>query len=92
MGMEHAVLRDCMCRNTVYNAHAQSAAFFVGQIQKLGVRHFRVELLTHAPQEIGPLLDVYSQLIAGRIEGRDAWREVQSLNPNGLTRGTWELA
>jgi putative protease len=92
MGVEHPVVRDCLCRNTVYNAHAQSAAFFVEQILKLGVRHFRVELLAHAPLEVGPLLDVYSQLIQGRIDGREAWRDIQSLNPDGLTRGTWELA
>jgi putative protease len=86
------VLRDCLCRNTVYNAHAQCAAFVVEQILELGVRHFRVELLAHAPLEVGPMLDVYGQLIQGRIDGREAWRELQSLNPNGLTRGTWELA
>jgi putative protease len=33
------------CRNTVFNASAQSGAEYVGELVSAGVKHFRVELV-----------------------------------------------
>src|SRR5262249_23712645 len=44
VGAEFPVVVDAGCRNTVYNAVAQSAAEFLPLMLALGLRHFRVEL------------------------------------------------
>jgi putative protease len=91
VGAEFPVTPDAGCRNTVFNAAAQSAAEYLGRMLALGLRHFRVELLREPPAEVGPLLDHYARLAAGRGDGRDTWRKLRALNQLGVTRGTLQL-
>ncbi len=91
VGASFPVLPDTGCRNTVFNAVAQSAAEYVGRMQALGLRHFRVELLRETPAQVGPLLERYSRILAGQADGRTTWRELQALNQLGVTRGTLQL-
>jgi putative protease len=44
-GVEHPLLADSQCRNTLFHAEAQSAAEWMPPLLDRGVRHFRVELL-----------------------------------------------
>ena len=87
-GAEHPLLADVGCRNTVFNATAQSGAEFVPRMKELGLRHFRVELLREEPHEVGPLLDQYVRVLSGLEDGRSTWRQLRVLNQLGLTRGT----
>jgi putative protease len=88
-GVEHVVVSDGLCRNTVYHAVPQSAAESVPLLLERGVRHLRIELLA---EQNGPetrrILEVYGGLLAGRVSGREAWRNLQALCPAGITRGT----
>jgi putative protease len=45
LGVEHLVLADSQCRNTVFHAEAENLAEALPALRKRGVRHFRVELL-----------------------------------------------
>ncbi len=56
-GSQHPVAADAACRNTVYNAAAQSAIQSVPALLSAGVRHFRLELLAqHGADEVGRLV------------------------------------
>src|SRR4051812_20953339 len=90
-GAGFPVLADTGCRNTVYNPVPQSAAEFLPRMLALGIRWFRVELLREAPSEVGPLLERYAAVLAGRDDGRTAWRQLRALNQLGVTRGTLQL-
>jgi putative protease len=91
IGAEHPLKADIGCRNTVFNAVPQSAAEVAGPLLALGVRRFRVELLQDAPaEELTRLIDLYRDLLSGRIAGRDVWQELRALNRVGVTRGTLE--
>jgi putative protease len=85
------VLADTGCRNTVYNAVPQSAAEFLPRMLAMGLRWFRVELLREKPDEVVPLLERYAAVLAGRDNGRSAWRQLKALNQLGVTRGTLNL-
>jgi putative protease len=85
------VVADAGCRNTVYNAVAQSAAEFLPRMRALGLRHFRVELLRETAAQVGPLLGQYARVLAGLDDGRGTWRQLQALNQLGVTRGTLSL-
>ena len=87
-GQPHPLIPDAGCRNTVFNAAAQSAAEYVPRMKKLGIRHFRVELLRHTPAEAISLLDRYANVVAGLDDGRGTWRSLRVLNQLGVTRGT----
>ncbi|HEY8747895.1 MAG TPA: DUF3656 domain-containing protein [Tepidisphaeraceae bacterium] len=87
-GAAHPLVADVGCRNTVYNAAAQSAAEYIPKMKELGLRHFRVELLRQQPDQVAPLLDNYARVLAGQDDGRETWRELRVLNQLGITRGT----
>src|SRR5262245_63203590 len=65
VGAAFPVAPDAGCRNTVYNAHAQSGAEYVGRMLALGLRHFRVELLREKVEQVAPLLDAYARVLLG---------------------------
>ena len=87
VGAAHPVAADVGCRNTVFNALAQSAAEYVPRMLALGVRHFRVEFLDEPPDLVKPTLGKYRQLLAGRVGGAEVWRDLKLLNQLGVTRG-----
>ena len=88
VGAEFPLLADTGCRNTVFNSIAQSAAEYVPRMLKLGLRHFRVELLREDAAASQALLTRYSRVLAGLDDGKSAWRGLQVLNQLGVTRGT----
>lgn len=87
VGQPHPLIPDAGCRNTVFNAQAQSAAEFIPHMRDLGIRHFRVELLREKPHEVKPLLTRYRDVLQGRA-ARAAIKSLRVLNQLGVTRGT----
>ncbi len=86
-GMVHPVKADAGCRNTIFNAVAQSASTYVRGLLERGVRWFRVELLRETPDEARRLLRGYREVIEGRNDGRTLWQELRASNVMGVTRG-----
>ena len=87
VGAEHPVKADVGCRNTVFNALAQTGAEYVSRMMELGVRHFRVEFLTETPEQVTQTIAKYRQLLRGEITGTQLWRELKLFNQLGVTRG-----
>jgi len=87
-GMLHPLKADAGCRNTVFNAKAQTGAEFAQDLLALGVRAFRIEFLNESPQETRDTLDRYERLLAGKLSGQTLWRELKLINQLGVTRGT----
>ncbi|MHB0956647.1 MAG: DUF3656 domain-containing U32 family peptidase [Pirellulaceae bacterium] len=91
VGSEHALKADVGCRNTLFNGTPQSGAEAVDQLLRLGVRSFRVEFLQDdPPAQLRRCVDLYRELIHGRVSGRDVWIALQAVNRTGVTRGTLE--
>ena len=61
-GEDHLVLADQGCRNTVFNAKAQSGAEYMHRFLLSGIRRFRVELVDEPPEYVGPLLRWYRDI------------------------------
>lgn len=91
VGDEHPVLVDVECRNTVFNAAAQSAAFLVPRLVEGGVRRFRVEFVRESRAEAERVLDAYQALLAGRLSPADLTRQVGVHEQFGVTRGTMQV-
>ena len=87
VGAEHPVKADVGCRNTVFNALAQTGAEYVSRMIELGVRHFRVEFLNETPEQVTQTIAKYRQLLRGEISGTQLWRELKLMNQLGVTRG-----
>lgn len=87
-GLEHLVKADAGCRNTVYNARAQTGAEFFDELRGAGVRFFRVEFVDEAPELVTEILARYRDLLAGKIDGNALWRGLRLESKLGVTRGT----
>jgi putative protease len=90
IGMEHRLVADVGCRNTLFNAIPQSGAEIVPQLLAHGVRHFRLELLDDRGQPLAELLKLYRRLLASEVTGKEVWTRLKATNRVGVTRGTLE--
>ncbi|HAM71945.1 MAG TPA: peptidase U32 [Verrucomicrobiales bacterium] len=90
VGQEHPLKADAGCRNTLYNARAQTGAEYVARMLELGVRRFRIEFLNEDPEEVTRTLHLYDQLLRGEIAGGDLWRRLRLQHQLGVTRGQME--
>jgi len=66
-GHDHPVLVDVSCRNTVFNALAQSAAPLVPKLLHLGVRRFRVEFVWESAAQVKNTFLAYQKLLQGQL-------------------------
>ena len=87
VGAEHPLKADVGCRNTVFNALAQTGAESVARMLALGARKFRIEFLNETPQTVTQTIAMYRQLLRGEVAGAQVWRELKLLNQLGVTRG-----
>jgi U32 family peptidase len=87
VGALHPLKADAGCRNTVFNALAQTGADYVAQMLALGARDFRLEFLNETPDQTKQTISRYRQLLRGEITGQQLWRELKLLNQLGVTRG-----
>jgi collagenase-like PrtC family protease len=62
-GQDHIVLADMGCRNTVFNAKAQSGAQYLNILLDAGVKYFRIELVDEDADYVEPLLSKYREII-----------------------------
>ena len=89
VGMNHPLKADVGCRNTLFNAVAQTGAQFFDELREHGLRCFRVELLEEDADEAMIVLRTYQELLAGQRDGDEIWRDLKAQSQLGVTRGTW---
>jgi U32 family peptidase len=87
VGAEHPVKADAGCRNTVFNALAQTGAEYLERFRDAGARWFRIEFLNETPGQVTRTIEMYQQLLRGERDGGQLWRELKLLNQLGVTRG-----
>ncbi len=87
-GREHVVLADMGCRNTVFNAEAQSGALHLPDFLAAGYRAFRIELLEETPALVAALVERYRRALDGDLEAPELWRWLDESAPEGVTLGS----
>ena len=88
VGQQHPVVVDVGCRNTVFNAQAQSAASVAPTLVARGVRRFRVEFVRESHDEALAVLQAWQELLAGRLRPADLLRKIEVHEQFGVTSGT----
>ena len=87
VGAEHPIKADIGCRNTVFNALAQTGAEYVTRMMDLGVRYYRLEFLNEKPEQVTSTIQKYDALLKGELTGAQLWRDLKLFNQLGVTRG-----
>ncbi|MEO6788004.1 MAG: DUF3656 domain-containing protein, partial [Chthoniobacteraceae bacterium] len=90
VGTSHPLRADVGCRNTLFNAAAQTGAQFFSALRDAGLRNFRVELLEEDAAETRRVVSAYQAVLAGERDGEGLWRELKAQSQLGVTRGTLE--
>jgi putative protease len=88
VGAGHLLKADAGCRNTVFNAAAQTGAEHVARLLSLGLRRFRIEFADESPESVAQTIAHYRGLLRGEITGTQLWRELKLQNQLGVTRGS----
>jgi len=96
-GKDHRVLADMGCRNTVFNAEAQSAARDLKELAAAGVGFLRLELVDEPADAVGPLVERYHGALRGVVSQEELWEFVASVpdangRPQGVSRGSLDGA
>jgi putative protease len=92
VGARHPVLADAGCRNTVFNALAQTGAESAHRLLALGARRFRIEFLDESPECVLRTIGMYRRLLRGELAGSQLWRDLKLISRLGVTRGQMEKA
>jgi putative protease len=89
-GKPHPLIPDAGCRNTLFNADAQSALEYLPRMKELGIVHYRVELLRESPGDVEPLVRGYRAVLAGAQQPKPTLRSLRVLSQLGVSAGTLE--
>lgn len=90
VGIEHPLKADVGCRNTLFNANAQTGAKYFQLLSQLGLRQYRIEFLEEETRDCIKTLETYRALLSGKRSGETLWRELKAQSQLGVTTGTLE--
>jgi putative protease len=90
-GREHPVVVDVQCRNTVFNAAAQSAPHLAARLEAAGVRRFRVELVWETAAQTAVVVEAWRGLLDGRATPAQVLARVGAHEQYGVTAGTMSV-
>jgi putative protease len=88
VGVVHPLRADAGCRNTLFNAVAQTGAQHWSEFSRAGLGMFRVELLDENRGETRRILEAYGKLLTGGMDGESLWRGLRVTARLGVTEGT----
>lgn len=87
-GLEHPVIVDVGCRNTVFNAQAQTAGSLVPTLVARGVQRFRLEFVRETTEEAARVLTAWQALLAGKLPAAELNARLKLHEQFGVTAGT----
>ena len=90
-GQSHPVLVDVECRNTVFNASAQSAATVTADLTNQGVGRIRVEFVRETRAQAEQVLTAYQELLNGNLTPRQLIQRVGVHEQFGVHSGTMSV-
>jgi putative protease len=91
VGLSHPLKADVGCRNTLFQAQAQSGAAFFDAFRAMNPAAFRVELLLEDGAETDRIVRAYQRLLADTSTGPMIIRELNLRSQLGVTTGTLAL-
>jgi U32 family peptidase len=88
-GFEHPVLADVGCRNTVFEARAQSGGRFLETWRAAGIGNYRLEFVQESPEALEATVRAYRKALEGKIDAKTLQRELEKHAPQGTTQGSF---
>lgn len=86
--MDHLVLADMGCRNTVFNAAAQSGARDLAIWLGAGITRFRLEFVDESSDAVANIVEAYAELFRKRGHGPEPLWSLLAAMPRGVEVGS----
>lgn len=87
-GGDHLVQADIGCRNTVFNAAAQSAGHLLNGFYDAGIVRYRIELVDEPGHEVAGIVDAYRQAMNKEIKPMELRQRLAAVtDANGHRQG-----
>ena len=85
------------CRNTVFNAKAQSAGRDIAPLANAGFGWFRIELVDEPASFVPQILNRYKDVIEDQTSSQSLWKWLQTIpdangRAQGVTEGSLEMS
>jgi U32 family peptidase len=90
-GLEHPVMADVGCRNTVFGAQAQSGAKYLEQWRKAGIQKFRLEFAHETAEQVTGVIEAWQSALQGRSNRTDLEHRSNQFTPSGTTEGSLSI-
>ena len=90
-GLEHPVMADVGCRNTVFNAQAQSGAKYLEQWRGAGIHKFRLEFAHETAEQVTGVIQAWQSALERKADRREFEHRLKQFTPSGTTEGSLSI-
>ena len=90
-GREHPVIVDVGCRNTVFHHEPQQSSRWTKQLQRAGVRRFRVEFVRETGDEVQRVVAAWRDLLSGSCDAAALAKRTGATSQFGVATGGMKL-
>lgn len=87
-GVQHPVMADVGCRNTVFEGRPQIAGPHLHDWLRAGLRHFRLEFVHESPEQVREVVQAHRAFLNGEIGVRDLEARLRTVSEQGVTEGS----
>jgi putative protease len=91
-GLEHPVIVDAACRNTVFNGEAHSAGWMIPELREMGVHRFRIEFVRESQSETARALEAWQSLLRGERDSESLAHATGTREQFGVAEGGMVIA
>jgi putative protease len=92
LGNWHHLKPDQECRNTMYNATAQTALAYLSGWQEQGLSHVRFEAVAEQGQDLVEKIQLYLNSLSGRVDAGSVLKQIAVKESYGLSDGSFARA
>ncbi|ADY26655.1 peptidase U32 [Deinococcus proteolyticus MRP] len=87
-GVQHPVMADVGCRNTVFEGRPQVAGMHLDDWQAAGIRHFRLEFVHETPEQVRAVIARHREYLAGQLSSAELEEALEESGDQGVTEGS----
>ncbi|GHF28637.1 protease [Deinococcus metalli] len=87
-GVQHPVMADVGCRNTVFEGRAQVAAPHLDGWLAAGLRDYRVEFVHETPEQVTGVIAAHRAFLAGHLGAAGLAARLDAVAAQGTTEGS----
>ena len=87
-GVQHPVMADVGCRNTVFEGRPQVAGLHLEDWLAAGLREFRLEFVHETPEQVRGVIRLHRAALAGELDLAELQEGLDALADQGTTEGS----